>query len=194
MVAVAVLTNWDDWEEGYYPVIAGKIGGKWLEWFMTCGAVVASLGMFNSILYTSSAALSALGQEGMLGAPALLWTNRRKSPWVSILCNTVGVLVCLLLPFRELVQVDTTMYGLSVLLEYAALMWFRIKVLFLHCSFFLSYMLLLSSLNSFFFFLSFFICFTCSCVVLFLFLVLTFIAYKHRDRIYHDPIAFQWEP
>ncbi|KAL6068795.1 Amino acid permease [Balamuthia mandrillaris] len=127
MVAVAVLTNWDDWEEGYYPVIAGKIGGKWLEWFMTCGAVVASLGMFNSILYTSSAALSALGQEGMLGAPALLWTNRRKSPWVSILCNTVGVLVCLLLPFRELVQVDTTMYGLSVLLEYAALMWFRIK-------------------------------------------------------------------
>ena len=126
-VGVGVDKNWSDWKEGYFPVIAAKIGGDWLGRWLTIAGLVSAAGLYNALLCTSSRVSYAMALRGTLPAPLARLHSRYATPWVAVLVNSVGVAALIPFSFQELVQVDMFLYALALLLEFAALIWLRVR-------------------------------------------------------------------
>jgi amino acid transporter len=126
-VGVGVDHNWQAWEEGYFPKVADAIGGPWLGAALAAAALVSAAGLLSALLCTSSRVPYAMAARGMLPAPLERLHQRYATPWVSILVNAVGVALLIPFSFQELVQVDMFLYALALILEFAALVWLRLK-------------------------------------------------------------------
>ncbi|HEY2989414.1 MAG TPA: APC family permease [Candidatus Binatia bacterium] len=126
-VGVGVDANWAQWEEGYFPKVAAAIGGDWLGQALMIGGLVSAAGLLSALLCTSSRVPYAMAERGMLPAPLKKLHARYATPWVSILVNAIGLAALIPFSFQELVQVDMFLYALALILEFAALVWLRIK-------------------------------------------------------------------
>jgi len=126
-VGVGVDSNWQAWEEGYFPKIAAAIGGPWLGAALAAAALVSAAGLLSALLCTSSRVPYAMAARGMLPAPLERLHPRYATPWVSILINALGVALLIPFSFQELVQVDMFLYAAALILEFAALVWLRKK-------------------------------------------------------------------
>jgi len=49
------------------------------------------------------------------------------TPWKAILLNSLGVALLIPFSFQELIEVDMLLYAAALILEFAALIWLRIK-------------------------------------------------------------------
>ncbi len=126
-VGVGVDRNWQEWKEGYLPKVAAQIGGEWLGVWLTLTALISAVGLFNALLCTSSRIPYAMAGQGTLPEPFHKLHSRYATPWFSIAVNSVGVAVLIPFSFQELIQVDMFLYALALILEFAALVWLRIK-------------------------------------------------------------------
>lgn len=126
-VGVGVDTRWSEWKEGDFPRIAAQIGGDWLGTWLTLAALVGALGLFNALLCTSSRVSYAMAVRSSLPASLAGLHPRYATPWLSILVNSAGVALLIPFSFQELVQVDMFLYALALILEFAALVWLRVK-------------------------------------------------------------------
>jgi amino acid transporter len=68
-----------------------------------------------------------MAQQTMLPRALAGLHPRHKTPVNSIVVNAVGAALLLPFSFQELIQVDMFLYALALLLEFAALIWLRIK-------------------------------------------------------------------
>ena len=127
VVGVGVDQNWNQWEEGYFPKIAAQIGGGWLGSWLTVGGLVSAAGLLSALLLTSSRVPYAMAERRMLPGPLKKLHERYATPWVSILVNSIGVAALIPFSFQELVQVDMFLYAAALILEFAALIWLRLK-------------------------------------------------------------------
>lgn len=125
MVGVCVVTDYAAWKEGYFAVVAHKIGGKWFQIWIVLGACLSSLGILNTYLCTCSEMLAAWGEKDLLGLSFLQHQSPWGTPWVALLINTIIIMAGTFLKFDFLVQIDQLMYALGLLLEYASLLWLR---------------------------------------------------------------------
>jgi amino acid transporter len=126
-VGVSVDKNWHEWQEGHFPKVAAQIGGEWLGVWLTIAGLVSAVGLFNALLCTSSRVPYAMAVHGTL-PPAFHRLHRRyATPWFSILTNSIGVASLIPFSFQELIQIDMFLYALALILEFAALVWLRIK-------------------------------------------------------------------
>lgn len=126
-VGVGVDSNWADWTEGYFPKVAAKIGGEWLGTWLTVAGLVSAVGLFNALLCTSARVPYAMAVRHTLPAPLARLHPRYGTPWVAILVNSAGVATLIPFSFQELVQLDMFLYALSLVLEFGALVWLRLK-------------------------------------------------------------------
>jgi amino acid transporter len=126
-VGVGVDSNWQSWEEGYFPKVAAAIGGPWLGAALAAAALVSAAGLLSALLCTSSRVPYAMAERGMLPAPLERLHPRYATPWVSIVVNALGVALLIPFSFQDLVQVDMFLYALALILEFAALVWLRLK-------------------------------------------------------------------
>jgi len=123
---ISIDNHYGQWEEGYFAIVAFELGGNALKIVMIVGAMVSNLGQFNALLCVGSQELRALGKKDLIGVRALRWKHPRfRTPWLSIIINAILVSVISLLPFQELVQVETVLYAMVILLEYSALIKLR---------------------------------------------------------------------
>jgi amino acid transporter len=114
------------WETGSWADIAGLLGGPLLRVVLVLGGMFSAFGMFNALVMSYSRLPLAMAQDGMLpGLFAKL--NFRRAPWVSILALAIGWGFCLGLGFERLVTLDILVYGLSLALEFVALVALRIR-------------------------------------------------------------------
>jgi amino acid transporter len=126
-VGVGVDGNWQAWEEGYFPKVATAIGGPWLGGALAAAALVGAAGLLSALLCTSSRVPYAMAARGMLPASLERLHPRYATPWVSIIVNALGVALLIPFSFQDLVQVDMFLYALALILEFAALVWLRLK-------------------------------------------------------------------
>ena len=126
-VGTGIDTDWSQWKEGYFPKIAGQIGGPWLGTWLTVAALVSAAGMFRALLCTSARGPFAMPQRTMLPIALATTHARYDTPWRAILLNSAGVAVLIPFSFQELIEVDMFLYAAALLLEFAALVWLRIK-------------------------------------------------------------------
>ncbi len=114
------------WETGSWADIAGMLGGPLLRTGLVLGGMMSAFGMFNALVMSYSRLPYAMAQDGMLPAAFAKVTGRAQSPWVSILVLSAGWALCLGFGFERLVTLDILIYGLSLLLEFVALVVLRI--------------------------------------------------------------------
>jgi amino acid transporter len=126
-VGVSADTGWSQWQEGHFPKIAAQVGGPWLSNWLSIAGLISALGLFNALLCTSSRVPYAMAQQTMLPRALAGLHPRHKTPVNSIVVNAVGAALLLPFSFQELIQVDMFLYALALLLEFAALIWLRIK-------------------------------------------------------------------
>ena len=114
------------WETGSWADIAGLVGGPALRVALVVGGMFSAFGMFNALVMSYSRLPLAMAQDGMLPR-VFAKLNRRRAPWVAILALASGWAACLNLGFERLVTIDILIYGLSLSLEFVALVVLRVR-------------------------------------------------------------------
>jgi amino acid transporter len=115
------------WDTGFWADAAGMLGGPLLRVGLALGGMISGFGMFNALVMSYSRLPLAMAQDGMLPKIFGKRTARSRSPWVAIVVLAVLWAPCLLLGFERLVTIDILLYGASLGLEFAALIWLRIR-------------------------------------------------------------------
>jgi len=114
------------WETGSWAEIASMLGGPLLRIALVVGGMFSAFGMFNALVMSYSRLPLAMAQDGML--PSIFGKlNRRRAPWVAIIALAIGWACCLGLGFERLVTIDILIYGVSLSLEFLALVVLRIR-------------------------------------------------------------------
>jgi amino acid transporter len=126
-VGIGVDANSATWKEGDFPKVAALIGGAQLGTWLTIGGLISAMGMLNALLCTSARVPYAMAVRGML--PQTLAARHKKfaTPWKAILVNSLGIAALIPFSFQELIEVDMFLYAAALILEFAALIWLRIK-------------------------------------------------------------------
>jgi amino acid transporter len=83
--------------------------------------------MFNALVMSYSRLPLAMAQDGMLPKIFGKLHPRTRAPWVAISVLAVGWACCLGLGFERLVTIDILLYGVSLSLEFVALIFLRIR-------------------------------------------------------------------
>ena len=115
-----------DWATGSWVNFASQAAGEWLGLATLLGAMISTLGSFNSLTLSLSRLPMAMAQDGY--APRFLArTFRNGVPWAAIVTCGVGWIAALPLNFERLLMLDILLYGGSLILEFIALA--RLRVL-----------------------------------------------------------------
>jgi amino acid transporter len=115
------------WETGSWADIAGMLGGPLLRVGLALGGMISGFGMFNALVMSYSRLPLAMAQDGMLPKFFAKLHPRSRAPWVTILVCATGWAMCLGLGFERLVIIDILLYGVSLSLEFVALVVLRIR-------------------------------------------------------------------
>jgi amino acid transporter len=116
-----------NWTTGAWVDAGVAIGGRWLGLGIVVGGMVCAVGMFNALVMSYSRLPMALADDGLLPA-CISWRHPRSgAPWVAIALCSVIYAACLGFGFNKLVELDVIIYGLSLLLEFIALVVLRLK-------------------------------------------------------------------
>ena len=115
------------WTTGAWVTAADVISGGWLGTSVVIGGMVSAIGTFNSLVMSYSQVPVALAEDGLFPRVFARRTARLGAPWVAILVCSAAYACCLGLGFSRLVLLDVLVYGLSLLLEFVALVVLRIR-------------------------------------------------------------------
>ena len=115
------------WETGFWADAAGLMGGPLLRAGLVLGGMISGFGMFNALVMSYSRLPLAMAQDGMLPSVFGKLHPRTRAPWVAIVVCGIGWATCLTLSFERLVTLDILLYGVSLALEFAALVVLRIR-------------------------------------------------------------------
>jgi amino acid transporter len=115
------------WETGSWAEIAGLIGGPLLRIGLVIGGMISAFGMFNALVMSYSRLPLAMAQDGMLPQFFTKLHPKTRAPWVSITVCAAGWAMCLGLGLDRLVTIDILLYGASLVLEFLALIWLRVR-------------------------------------------------------------------
>jgi amino acid transporter len=115
------------WETGSWAEVAGMVGGPLLRIALVLGGMISAFGMFNALVMSYSRLPLAMAQDGMLPRVFATLHPKTRAPWLAIIVLALGWACCLGLGFERLVTIDILLYGASLVLEFAALIWLRVR-------------------------------------------------------------------
>jgi len=119
--------DWQEWDTGHWPVVALAVGGAGLAHLVTLGAVVATAGLFLSLLLTNSRLPYALALDGQMPAALARLHPRFGTPWAAVALSSVGYSLCAFWSFKELIVLNIWLYSIALLLELAAFVALRVR-------------------------------------------------------------------
>jgi amino acid transporter len=126
-VGIGVDSNWSAWKEGYFPIVASRIGGTWLGTWLTVAGLISAAAMLSALLCTSARVPYAMAERGMLPQRLAALHPRHATPWISIMVNSAGLAVLIPFSFQDLIEIDMFLYAAALVLEFGALIWLRVK-------------------------------------------------------------------
>jgi amino acid transporter len=112
---------------GGWVVAANRIGGNWLGSAVALGGAISGFGMFNALLLSYSRLPLALARDGFLPTVFAETRGQAEVPVVCLLVAGCLYTLCLSLGFERLVLFDVLLYGLALLLDFAALVALRVR-------------------------------------------------------------------
>jgi amino acid transporter len=117
----------EHWSTGSWVDVGRSVGGPALAAAVMLGGVVGAIGSFNALMLSLTRLPLAMARDGMLPAVFAKTTRSTGAPWVAILACAIGWAACFRLGFVSLVILDVLLTGLSILLEFVALIVLRVR-------------------------------------------------------------------
>jgi amino acid transporter len=133
-IAAVAMTGFDAnlWSTGGWADVArGVMGqrgaGGVVALGITLGGMLGAMGTLNALTMALSRVPAVLAEDGFL--PRILARRNPKTgaPWVAVLCCATCWALCLGFSFTKLIVLDVLLTGLSILLEFAALVALRLR-------------------------------------------------------------------
>jgi amino acid transporter len=115
--------GWADVSHAIFPSAAGAV----LAFGITVAGMISAMGPQNALTMTLSRLPAVLAEDGYLPRVLMKRTAATGAPWVSIIVCSAAWALCLGLSFDKLIMLDVLLTGLSILLEFAALVALRIR-------------------------------------------------------------------
>jgi amino acid transporter len=115
------------WTTGGWVDLGRRFGGEWLAAAIAIGGVVSAFGTFNGLMLSLTRLPLVMTEDGYLPAIFARRTKRTDMPWVAISACAVGWALAFGLGFVALAVMDVLLSGLSVILEFAALVALRLR-------------------------------------------------------------------
>jgi amino acid transporter len=115
------------WTTGSWVTVGGIMGGRGLALAMGVGGMLCGLGMANALVMSYSRLPLVLALNGRLPRVFARQLPSTGAPWVSILALTVAWSVAVGLGLQRLIELYILLYGLSLMLEFAALAILRMR-------------------------------------------------------------------
>jgi amino acid transporter len=115
------------WDTGAWVEIATAVGGRGLGLAVVAGGMLCGLGMMNALVLSYSRVPMAMAQDGMLPRVLGRTSARTGAPWVSVVACAVAWSLSLGLGFERLIELDVMLAGLSIVLEFVALIVLRVR-------------------------------------------------------------------
>ncbi len=115
------------WSTGGWVDVGRALGGPWLARAIALGGVVCGIGMFNALVLSYTRLPMVLARDGLLPRVLARTLPSSETPWVSVLVCCLLWTACLRLGFQRLIELDVLVYGLSLLLEFVALVALRLR-------------------------------------------------------------------
>ena len=128
-IAAVAATGLDPnrWSTGGWADVARAIGGgAILAFAVTAGGMIGAAGSLNALTMALSRLPAVLAEDGFLPR-VFSRRNRYGAPWVAIAACALLWAMALQLSFVKLVILDVLLTGLSILLQFAALVGLRIR-------------------------------------------------------------------
>jgi amino acid transporter len=125
--ALSATGDWAEWKTGSWPTVAGAVGGPWLAFAVMLGGLLASAGLFLSLLLTNSRLPFTLAAEGSLPAAFAAVHPRLGTPWVAVIASSACYSLLAFWSFKELIVLDMWLYALALLLELGAFVALRLR-------------------------------------------------------------------
>lgn len=119
------------WTTGAWADVARQVAGRWVFFGVVLGGMIFGIGMFNSLALSYTRVPYAMAFDAWL-PQAFTRLNRFGVPFVSVIVCAIGWALALTLGFVKLIELDVAIYGLSLILEFVALIALRIKEPKLH--------------------------------------------------------------
>ena len=121
-----------EWSTGGWAEVALRVAhnsgaGMILAVAITVGGMLSAVGTQNALTMALSRVPAAMAEDGMLPSVLARRHPRSGAPWVSILLCATAWALCLQLSFVKLIMLDVLLTGLSILLEFVALVALRIR-------------------------------------------------------------------
>src|SRR4051812_41491784 len=127
-VAAVALTGADpqQWTTGAWVDVAANVVSRYLGIAIVVGGMIGGFGAFNSLVLSYSRLPFAMAEDGLL-PKAFTRRLANGAPWVAIIACGIGWSLALGLSFTRLIILDILLYGLSLILEFIALVALRIS-------------------------------------------------------------------
>jgi amino acid transporter len=127
-VAAVARTGLDPnaWTEGGWVDVGRIVGGEALAVAIALAGLLGAVGSFGALMLSFTRLPGVMAEDGYL--PRIFTrTNRAGAPWVAILVLAVLWAVCYPLGFETSLILDVLLTGLSIMLEFWALVALRIR-------------------------------------------------------------------
>jgi amino acid transporter len=125
--SLSAVDGWEDWDTGHWPAVAEAIGGPWLAHLVAVGAVIATAGLFLSLLLTNSRLPYALALAGQMPAVLGRLHPRFGTPWGAVVLSSAAYSLCAFWSFKELIVLNVWLYSITLVLELAAFVALRLR-------------------------------------------------------------------
>ena len=127
-VAAVARTGLDPnvWTEGGWVDIGRAVGGEALAVAIAFAGLLGAVGSFGALMMSFSRLPGVIAEDGYLPR-VFTRTNRAGAPWVAIVVLAVLWAACYPLGFEKSLILDVMLTGLSIMLEFWALVALRIR-------------------------------------------------------------------
>jgi amino acid transporter len=115
------------WTTGSWVDAGQALGGPILAVAVAAAGMIGALGTFASLMLSFTRLPAVMAADGYLPRTFTRHHQKTGAPWVAILACAVAWAACLPLGFFRLLILDVLLTGLSILLEFGALIALRIR-------------------------------------------------------------------
>lgn len=116
----------NSWTTGGWVDVAEIIGGETLAIAIALAGVIGAIGSFSALMLSYTRLPRVMAEDGYL-PPVFKKLDRGGAPWVAILACAILWAICFPLGFERNLILDVLLTGLSILLEFWALVALRIR-------------------------------------------------------------------
>ena len=125
IAGLAAVGNWQSWTTGYFSVLAGKIGGPWLEGAMIASALLSNFLLLAVTMLSASRVTMTMAQDKVLPSRLAAVHSVHQTPVRSLLFNAVIYSLLALFNFQQLIFLNSVFQIANILIIFASLIAIR---------------------------------------------------------------------